>query len=429
MRVLFTVIPEKTIFLSMVPLAWALRTAGHEVRFACQPSFAPVVTQAGLTAVPVGRDSDVFRMARRDPDGLEAARVGLHAPWDTAEDPSKARWEPMLNGYYDAVEKGHKPENFPMIAGLVEFARHWRPDLVLWDPLTYAGPIAATATGAAHARLLFGADVFGVARAHFLRLKAGRPAGERADHLADWLGGYARKYGAEFTESMTTGHFTIDQFPRSLQIEAPELAYLRMQFVPYNGTATVPGWLWSRPARPRVALTMGLTATDLFDGYTIGAQDVLDALGELDIEVVATLADAERAKLHRVPDNARLLPFVPLHALAPTCAAVIHHAGPGTLGTVARYGVPQLSIPYSFDEPLLARKLAAHGAGLELGHTGATGAAIRDAVQRLLNEPRFTARAAALRDETLALPTPNQLVPRLEELTARHRTGAPHDHR
>jgi hypothetical protein len=31
-RVLFTVNPERTIFLSMVPLAWALRTAGHEVR-------------------------------------------------------------------------------------------------------------------------------------------------------------------------------------------------------------------------------------------------------------------------------------------------------------------------------------------------------------------------------------------------------------
>ncbi|MFE7312936.1 activator-dependent family glycosyltransferase [Streptomyces sp. NPDC057555] len=426
MRVLFAVIPEKTIFLSMVPLAWALRTAGHEVRFACQPSFAPVVTQAGLTAVPVGRDSDVFRMARRDPEGLEAARVGLHAPWDAAEDPSKARWEPMLGGYYDAVEKGHKPENFPLIAGLVEFARHWRPDLVLWDPLTYAAPIAATATGAAHARILFGADVFGVARAHFLRLKAQQPADRRTDHLADWLGGYARKYGGEFTEAMVTGHFTVDQFPRSLQIEADGLDYLRMQFVPYNGPATVPGWLWSRPERPRVALTMGLTATDLFDGYTISAQDVLDALGELDIEVVATLADAEKSRLRRVPDNARLLPFVPLHALAPTCAAVIHHAGPGTLGTVARYGVPQLSIPYSFDEPLLAQKLTEHGAGLEVAHTAATGPALRDQLRRLLDDGAFRARAADLRTELLALPTPNQLVPRLEELTARHRTGAGH---
>jgi hypothetical protein len=43
-------------------------------------------------------------------------------------------------------------------------------------------------------------------------------------------------------------------------------------------------------------------------------------------------------------------------------------------------------------------------------------------VQRLLTEPRFTERATALRDEILALPTPNQLVPQLEALATKHRT-------
>ncbi|NUK03899.1 glycosyl transferase, partial [Streptomyces lunaelactis] len=47
----------------------------------------------------------------------------------------------------------------------------------------------------------------------------------------------------------------------------------------------------------------------------------------------------------------------------------------------------------------------------------------RDRLQRLLTEPSFAARAADLRDEMLALPTPNQLVPRLEELTDFHRTA------
>ncbi|MEU9035216.1 activator-dependent family glycosyltransferase [Streptomyces sp. NPDC048352] len=424
MRVLFTVLPEKTIFLSMVPLAWALRTAGHEVRVACQPKFADAVTQAGLTAVPVGRDSDLFRVARLDPEELEAARAGLHAPWDAVEDPAKAAWEPMLNGYYDAVAKGFKPDNFPLVSGLVEFARHWKPDLVVWDPLTQAGAIAAKAVGAAHARLMFGLDVFGAARERFLRLKAERPEGERTDHLADWLGGYARKYGGEFSEDMATGHFTIDQFPRSLQVEAEDLDYLRMRFVPYNGTATVPKWLWAGPSRPRVALTMGLTATDHYDGYTISTQDVLDSLADLDIELVATLSEAERAGLRHVPENARLVSFVPLHALAPTCSAVIHHAGTGTVATMAGHAVPHLSVPYHFDEPLLARKIVEQGSGLELAHDRATGAAVRENVLRLLEEPRFAARAVDLREEMAALPAPNELVPLLEELTDRHRTPA-----
>ncbi|MCK7624209.1 activator-dependent family glycosyltransferase [Streptomyces sp. RS10V-4] len=425
MRVLFTAAPGTSIFLSMVPLAWALRTAGHEVRFASQPRFADEITRAGLTAVPVGRNytlSRVMEWAGIDP--FEGVRADLPPPWDVVNDPAGATFAHLLKGCAAQVEDIDKPENFPLVAGLVDFARAWRPDLVIWEPFTYAGAIAAKASGAAHARLLWGLDVFGATREHFLRLKAEQPAHARPDPLAEWLGGYARKYGGEFTEDMTTGHFTIDQFPGCLQLEAGHLEYVRMQYVAYNGPASVPKWLWATPARPRVALTMGLTATDLFDGYTINTQDVLDSLADLDIEVVATIADEEKAKLRRIPDNARLLPFVPLHALAPTCSVVIHHAGPGTIGTVARHGVPQLSVPYSFDEPILARRLTERGAGLELPHGKATGQAVREHVLRLLNEPEFRAGAAALRDEMLALPTPNALVPRLEELTARHRPAA-----
>ncbi|MFE6690671.1 activator-dependent family glycosyltransferase [Streptomyces sp. NPDC057743] len=422
MRVLFATNPHKSIFQYMAPLAWALRTAGHEVRFASQPAFCPTITQAGLTAVPVGRDHAKLWAARASRNGFDAGRAGIEEPYDAFTDPGKDTWEYLAPGMARAVADRHRQTAFPMIAGLVEFARHWRPDLVIWDPLTFAGPIAATAVGAAHARLLFGIDVHGGVRRQFLRLKAQQPAAEQVDPLADWLGGYARKYGAEFTESMVTGHFTLDQFPRSLQIEAPQLDYVRTQFIPYGGPATVPQWLWKQPAKPRVALTMGLSATDIYDGYTVNTQEVLDSLADLDIELVATIADEEKAKLRRVPDNARLVPYVPIHHLAPTCSAFIHHAGAATLATVARHPVPHLSLHYHYDQPILARKLTTHGAGLDLHTSRATGQAVRTAVQRLLTEPRFAGRAAALRDETLALPTPNQLVPRLEELTARHRT-------
>jgi glycosyltransferase (activator-dependent family) len=419
-RVLFVANPEKTIFLSMVPLAWALRTAGHDVRFAGQPGFADVITRAGLTAVPVGRDRDPYRIARLTPGRVEVERAGLHPPWDVCLDPANAVWDRMLAGHVDAVDLGHKPENFPIIAGLVEFARQWQPDLVVWEPLTYAGGIAARACGAASARLLFGIDVFGVTRDHYRRLMAERPEGERADPLGEWLGSYGRKYGFSFGEDMTTGHFTIDPFPAGLQLTA-DLHYVPMRYVPYNGTAVVPRWLWEPQERPRVALTMGLTATDSFDGYTIDVQDILDALSTLDVEVVATIAAAEQKKLARVPANARLVPFVPLHALAPTCSVAIHHAGPGTLAAIAAHGVPQLTLPYSFDEPIFAQKLAAQGAGIDLGAGPVTGDTVRNAVVRLLRQPYHRDRALALRDEMREMPSPNEVVEQIEELTAKYR--------
>ncbi|MBB5958532.1 glycosyltransferase (activator-dependent family) [Saccharothrix tamanrassetensis] len=421
MRVLFVASAEKTIFLSMVPLAWALRTAGHEVRVAGKPAFADTITQAGLTAVPVGRDTDTARRTETE-EQVELARKGLHPPWDCVEDDEFIQWDRMVQGHVEVVDKCHHLENFPIIASLVDFARSWQPDLVVWDPLAYAGAIAAKAVGAAHARVLFGIDVWGATRDHFLRLKADQPPSRRADPLAEWLGAYSGKYGLEFSEDMTTGHFTIDQLPASLQL-ATSQEVVRTRFVPYGGPAVVPKWLWTAPERPRVALTLGTTATEYFDGYTLDIQDVIDSVAELDVELVATIAEAEQKKLKNVPDNVRLVSYVPLHALAPTCSAVINHAGFGTLSTFAMHGVPQLTLPYHFDEPLFARKYAEQGAGLRIHAVRPTGRKIRHGVQRLLNEPRFGERAAALHAEIREMPTPNQFVAQLEELTAKYRTG------
>ncbi|MET8054997.1 glycosyl transferase, partial [Streptosporangium sp. NPDC005286] len=206
MRILFATTPAKTIFLYMVPLAWALRTAGHEVRFAAQPGFADVITQAGLTAVPVGRDHNP-RMTRTSED-VKAERPGIPAPYDAFDDPAKATWEYLKPGIASAAREGHRYGNFPLISDLVDFARHWQPDLVVWEPFAFAGAIAAKACGAAHARLLFGIDVYGGVRRLYRRLNERQPPEDRADPLADWLAGYGRKYGFDFTEDMLTGNFT-----------------------------------------------------------------------------------------------------------------------------------------------------------------------------------------------------------------------------
>ncbi|MFI1169810.1 glycosyl transferase family 28, partial [Streptomyces sp. NPDC020801] len=55
MRVLFTAFAAKSHAYTQFPLAWALRTAGHEVCVASQPDLVEDITRAGLTAVPVGR--------------------------------------------------------------------------------------------------------------------------------------------------------------------------------------------------------------------------------------------------------------------------------------------------------------------------------------------------------------------------------------
>jgi UDP:flavonoid glycosyltransferase YjiC (YdhE family) len=187
----------------------------------------------------------------------------------------------------------------------------------------------------------------------------------------------------------------------------------------------VPSWLDQPARRPRVGLTLGTTATEQFRGYNVPVDDLVEELSTLDIELVATVADSQRHRLRRVPDNVRVVPYVPWHALVPTCAAIIHHAGAATLATTARHPVPQLALHHHFDQPFLGRRLAEHGAGLEIPATEATGANVRDAVHRLLTEPSFGRRAQALTDEIRGLPTPVELVPQIEALTRRYRRGRP----
>ncbi|WFE36462.1 activator-dependent family glycosyltransferase [Micromonospora sp. WMMD975] len=411
MRVLITSIPEPTHVLKLVPLAWALRAAGHEVRIASLPRLTTLVEEAGLTAVPVGRDVEVNRAISADE--REEHRRGLPPPYHIAEHgPDDSRWAEDLEAYRLFVRWEFQLQNQPLVGGLVDFCRQWRPDLVLWEPNTYAGPIAARACGARHGRVLFTTDVYGVTHQHFRQRLRTRPDGA-SDPLADWLGGYCRRYGLDFAEDLVHGEFTVDQSPPSLRLRAPGVDYLPMQYVPYGGRAAVPAWLWQRPSRPRVALTLGLSATEHFGGYTFAVGEVLDALADLDVEIVATVAGATAAG--PVPANVRLTGFAPLHALAPTCAVVVNHGGFGTVSTVARYGVPQLVLPYHFEGPLLAGRLAARGAAVVLGPDDVGGAAVRRQVARLLDEEGFRAGAAALRDEILAQPTPAGVVPRLEE--------------
>jgi glycosyltransferase (activator-dependent family) len=422
MKVLFTTYPEKTHFLAMVPLAWALRTAGHEVVFASAPKFSEVITQAGLTAVPIGSNRDLWQLMASDSDWISVGMNGLPVPYDTADWPEdQVTWKYLKFGYDLHVPRWHKMSNVPLIPDLVKFAQHWQPDLVIWEPSTYAGAIAAEAVGAAHARLLFSIDTFGVVRERFLKLNSRLPAAQQADPLRDWLAPYGNKYGFDFTEDLVTGQFTLSVMPPSIGVEA-DLHYVPLRYVPYGGPTSVPTWLRKQPERPRVAMTMGISTADI-TGDTINLVDLFEALSDLDVEIVGTLSKKVQGYLPSVPRNVKLVEFAPLDALFPTCTAVMHHGGIGTLLTTALHGKPHLIVTWNADGPSLAQKVAAQGAGLAVNLSQASGALIRDRLIRILEDPAYTQDAALLQEELLAMPAPNQVVGDLEKLVTDHRRG------
>ncbi|MEU8976387.1 hypothetical protein AB0D11_45800, partial [Streptomyces monashensis] len=147
MRVLFVVFPWRTHLQHMVPLAWALQAAGHEVRVASGPELTGAVTASGLPAVPVGPDEPVFERVEREQAELYHKLVEAHGEHndilvDVCEDREDVlTWERLRWGsrFLAATTRA---SNDAMVEELVEYCRWWQPDLVLWDWLSHAGAVA-----------------------------------------------------------------------------------------------------------------------------------------------------------------------------------------------------------------------------------------------------------------------------------------------
>ncbi|MET7996153.1 activator-dependent family glycosyltransferase [Amycolatopsis sp. NPDC005232] len=416
MRVLFATHAERSHFYSMVPLAWALRAAGHEVRVVSQPALSGDITAAGLTAVPVGTDHRMAEILKELntadwSSGLTDSSSALTHDGRIEPDATWAGQGVLYRAFVEYYMRGVNNDSY--VDGLVDFARYYRPDLVIWEPFTFAGPVAAKAVGAAHARLVWGPDLLLQMRQVFLRTRADQPSELVADPLETWLKPFLERSGAEFGPDVATGQWTIDPCPAGVRVPLG-LDLLPMRYVPYNGPAVVPSWLNADPVKPRVCLTSGMSLREQTGRDALGIAD-LAAFAELDIELVATIklgADVDRAS---IPDNVRVVDFVPMHALLPSCSAIVHFGNGGTWSTALHAGVPQLVIASNWEVLHKAKHLAATGAGACVSDLSELPAALAG----MLADPSVAAAAARLRDEeVLSQPSPGEVVAELEKRCA-----------
>ncbi|WP_409493538.1 activator-dependent family glycosyltransferase [Amycolatopsis sp. cmx-11-12] len=429
MKVLFTTLAHNTHFYPMVPLAWALRTAGHEVRVASQPDLAETITESGLTAVPVGPAEAEWTLD--DPVAMELLEEiyeegALYVYEFDFDDREGKRWTPerlltleniMVPSLLAAVN------NDPMIDDLVDFARSWQPDLVIWEAFTMAGAVAARATGAAHARLLWAPDITVRARQEFLGQAMTLPPEHREDPTAEWLEWTLNRFGQNFDDEILTGQWTIDPSPPSTRLDLGGRT-IGVRYVPHNGPSVVPEFLRTPPSRRRVCLSFGLS--EAVEGLGEALADTLQAFDGVDAEVIATVDPAELDPLPELPGNVRLAGFVPLNDLLPSCSAIVHHGGTGTRATAELHGVPQITLAYGAEVAVRAAQIEELGAGLTMPMEELTSSALREKIIKVLDDPSFAENAMQLRTEILAEPTPNDLVPLLEKMTAEYRTAPAH---
>lgn len=393
MRVLMVSWAWPSHFLPMVPLGWALRAAGHEVRVASQPALGQVITDAGQVAVATGPDLDHAEVHRR-----VMGELRLDAVPDAPQPGTTMRqWAPDRRDRVRRVFSVFAAYADAMLDDLHEYARDWRPDLIVFDPTSFAGPVVGAALGIRCVRHIHGVDVTYQAR----------------DIMAELMAPLSARLGVGPVDPL--GVATVDPCPPSMQTPTDGVR-LPTRYVPYNGPAVVPAWLHEAPARTRVCLTWGTSTTRIAGGHLFAPPIVLEALRGLGLDVVVAVTGADSERLAASDDSVRVVRDLPLHLLLSHCAAMIHQGGNGTLLTGASYGVPQLVLPQLPDQIFHTERYVTTGAGLCLKSSEANPDTIRAAVTALLTQPRFALAARQLRDEMRATPTPAAVVPELAAL-------------
>jgi UDP:flavonoid glycosyltransferase YjiC (YdhE family) len=293
-------------------------------------------------------------------------------------------------------------------ADLVPFAQWWRPDLVITDPMAYAGPLTAEVLGVPLVRVLWGPDWpssgFGM---------GGFTAGQTSSWWPPELVTLYESYGAR--TAVDFAQFTIDPFPPSLQL--PGLVNrVSMRQVPYNGSGPVPGWLTEPVRRPRLCVTWGTSTSEFVGEDAFLVPELLASLADLDVEVVLAVGSGDADRLDVIPANVRVAENLPLDALLPSCAALVNQGGASTVVTAAVHGVPQVVIPQFADQPVNARLIAEAGAGVALDSQPLDPAQVRAAMTSVLFDPSMRAAAQRIRAEIQAAPSPAEIVPMIEAL-------------
>jgi rhamnosyltransferase subunit B len=397
-------------FLSM---GVALRAAGHRVNVLAPHLHASAVEQAGLTFHPTAADPAVLN----DPD----------------------LWHP-LRGFgivWRATREG-MAQLPPFIAGL----QHARPCLLLVHPLALP---EADLCRSVHPRLKVATAYLAPQNLPTVhdplmlgpyRMPRWVPLGARR-----WLW---RRIGARLIDPIALPEVNAARGAHGLAPVDSLLGHIKS--VPDLSIVLFPEWFGAtQPDWPQPLLRADFPLYDPHPGaafspelvHFLGAGDApliftpgtgnLQAAAYFDAAVNAVETLGRRAIFltphaaqipTALPANVLWQAYLPLRALLPHAAALIHHGGIGTTAEALRAGTPQLIVPFAHDQFDNGARVAGLGAGLVLPNAKLTPSRLTRALRSLFSSPAVAQACRAVSQRFPSAPDHSSLVAALEVLVA-----------
>ena len=145
---------------------------------------------------------------------------------------------------------------------------------------------------------------------------------------------------------------------------------------------------------PPIVFTLGSSAVHAAGAFYTDAARAAARLGRRAVLLVGR--ETQNVLPDPLPAGVAAFPYAPFSELFPHAAANVHQGGAGTTGQALRAGRPMVVVPFAHDQADHAARVERLGVGLALPRERCDEARLVATVARVLEEPGFAARAAAV---------------------------------
>jgi len=385
----------------LVPLAGALKKAGHEIAFAAPAPLGPVLAAAGFTFFPAGGDREkdaefqqLMALLRTMPPGPESERAIFGKVFTSVN--------PRL-----------------MVPDLVEIGRAWKPEMLIRESAEFGAVIAAEYLGLPYADVCPGAYPKSA-----VIFEQG--INENLDPIRESWGLAPDPYLEALHRYLMIAYSPPTFADQDIGIPGSYPAtthFVRPQFFDQAGNQRLPDWLSSLPPQPTVYVTLGTEANNMPGFYPGVLRTIFEGLRDEPLNLIATLgADKDPADFGDQPANVHIERYVPQSLLLPYCDLMVMHGGSNSLLQALDMGLPMVIIPLIADQFANGAVTRILGLGQTLNLAELTPGAIGTAVQEVLANPAYRENVGRLRQEMHTLPNLQHAVQLLEKLAAERET-------
>lgn len=247
--------------------------------------------------------------------------------------------------------------------------RQFRPDVVIYDLLNYAAPLAARKLRIAEFGFCAGLKLVAPENLLGSYAKTAKNISQKRNSILNALGTRADFHHLELLSPNGQAVFAppLSIFPQNIHDQFPVFA---LGALPISDGR-------SSPEESEMVAPFLLDETVILSfGSVLDPADfpsILTAVLEVTEELSLNLIVSSRKLCSKtLPPRVHIAPYLPLTKWIATAAAYIHHGGANSFSEALRTGAKQILVPLTTDQPVQAHYLAILGAGISIPPTAFT---------------------------------------------------------